>query len=199
MTSQVRQCGLFSRLVLLFLALRRPMLPGLPYASRVYRWRDPSLLRMCAFRLASQQTQAWKGEGMSQEDFMHKDECIVLDENDIVQGHANKYDCHRFNEKQVRPLLYAYRAAPIRDIECLLSAHRSRGAFCTAPSASSSSTVRTGSFCNSAPSRRLLSQACGRTHVAPTRFSATSPPRWTHPQTSRTAQFRVSLRVAGAW
>lgn len=119
MTSQVRQCGLFTRLVLLFLALRRPMLPGVPCSSRVYRWRDPSLLRMCAFRLASQQTQAWKGEGMSQEDFMHKDECIVLDENDIVQGHANKYDCHRFNEKQVRPLLYPYRAAPICDIECL--------------------------------------------------------------------------------
>lgn len=41
---------------------------------------------------------------MTQEDFMYKDECIVLDENDAVTGHANKYDCHRFNESQVRGL-----------------------------------------------------------------------------------------------
>lgn len=38
---------------------------------------------------------------MSQEDFMYKDECIVLDENDNVIGHDNKYNCHKFNPKQV--------------------------------------------------------------------------------------------------
>ena len=32
----------------------------------------------------------WDGAGMSQEDFMIKDECITLDENDGVTGHANK-------------------------------------------------------------------------------------------------------------
>ena len=35
--------------------------------------------------------QAWTGEGMSQEDFMYKDECIVLNENDENIGHDNKW------------------------------------------------------------------------------------------------------------
>jgi len=36
---------------------------------------------------------------------MYKDECIVVDEDDKVIGHENKYNCHRFNEKQVRIFL----------------------------------------------------------------------------------------------
>jgi isopentenyl-diphosphate delta-isomerase len=47
----------------------------------------------------------WNG-GMSQEDFMYKDECIILDEFDNVVGHENKYNAHRFNEKQPKGILH---------------------------------------------------------------------------------------------
>ncbi|KAG2484191.1 hypothetical protein HYH03_017003 [Edaphochlamys debaryana] len=40
----------------------------------------------------------WAGTGMSQDDFMQKDECLVVDEQDRLVGTANKYDCHRFNQ-----------------------------------------------------------------------------------------------------
>jgi isopentenyldiphosphate isomerase len=33
---------------------------------------------------------------------MYKDECLVLDENDEIVGHENKYTCHRFLPAQVR-------------------------------------------------------------------------------------------------
>ena len=48
------------------------------------------------------QGKSWKGSGMSQDDFMRKDECILLDEADRVVGQASKYDCHRFTLEQVR-------------------------------------------------------------------------------------------------
>ena len=41
----------------------------------------------------------WDGAG-TQEDLMHKDECIIVDENDTIVGHGSKYDAHRFNEQQ---------------------------------------------------------------------------------------------------
>ena len=62
-----------------------------------------SLLSLCRTVL-QKSTAAWKGEGMSQDDFMKKDECIVLDENDLMIGQDNKYNCHRFNPSQVRIL-----------------------------------------------------------------------------------------------
>ena len=43
----------------------------------------------------------WTTAGLSQEDFMLKDECILCDENDQVIGHANKKDAHIFNANQV--------------------------------------------------------------------------------------------------
>jgi farnesyl-diphosphate farnesyltransferase len=48
----------------------------------------------------------WDGEGLSQEDFMMKDECILCDENDHVIGHANKKDAHIFSDEQPRGLLH---------------------------------------------------------------------------------------------
>ena len=36
----------------------------------------------------------------SQEDFMVRDNCVVVDGQDVIQGSANKYDCHRFVEGQ---------------------------------------------------------------------------------------------------
>lgn len=38
----------------------------------------------------------WNAKGLSQSDLMHKDECILVDENDQVIGHASKYDSHKF-------------------------------------------------------------------------------------------------------
>jgi len=38
---------------------------------------------------------------MSQDDFMKKDECLLVDEEDRVVGQASKYDCHRFTPEQV--------------------------------------------------------------------------------------------------
>lgn len=49
--------------------------------------------------------QAWESAGLTQEDFMYKDECIILDENDNVIGHDNKYNTHRFNPATVSDLL----------------------------------------------------------------------------------------------
>ncbi|KAL0029304.1 hypothetical protein WJX79_008998 [Trebouxia sp. C0005] len=36
---------------------------------------------------------AWDGKG-SQQELMYKDECIVVDDNDCITGHASKYDVH---------------------------------------------------------------------------------------------------------
>ncbi|GAX82867.1 hypothetical protein CEUSTIGMA_g10293.t1 [Chlamydomonas eustigma] len=47
----------------------------------------------------------WTGSG-TQEDFMRRDECILVDENDCIVGHSNKYDCHRFVPGQPQGLLH---------------------------------------------------------------------------------------------
>lgn len=36
---------------------------------------------------------------MSQEDFMMKDQCLLVDDNDNIIGSASKYDSHRFTQK----------------------------------------------------------------------------------------------------
>ena len=43
-----------------------------------------------------EQGREWCGENMSQEDFMLRDQCILLDMNDNVIGHDNKYETHIF-------------------------------------------------------------------------------------------------------
>jgi len=48
----------------------------------------------------------WSGDGMSQTDFMHKDECIVVDENDNVIGHKSKYETHVFSKENPRGILH---------------------------------------------------------------------------------------------
>ncbi|KAI3425236.1 hypothetical protein D9Q98_009004 [Chlorella vulgaris] len=48
---------------------------------------------------------AWDGNA-SQEELMVKDECILVDDQDNVTGHANKYKSHRFEEGQPRGLLH---------------------------------------------------------------------------------------------
>lgn len=50
-------------------------------------------------------TTAW-GEGLSQEDLMNKDECIVVDERDHIIGHDSKYNSHRFDSKNPYGILH---------------------------------------------------------------------------------------------
>ena len=40
----------------------------------------------------------WSVEGYSQLDLMNHDECIVVDENDMIIGHTSKYEAHRFDQ-----------------------------------------------------------------------------------------------------
>jgi len=46
------------------------------------------------------------GEGLSQEDLMNKDECIVVSENDQILGHDSKYNAHRFNQDNPNGILH---------------------------------------------------------------------------------------------
>ena len=48
---------------------------------------------------------AW-GDGLSQEDLMNKDECIVVDANDVIVGHDSKYNTHRFDKKNPVGILH---------------------------------------------------------------------------------------------
>jgi len=50
--------------------------------------------------------EAWSGENMSQLDFMLKDECILLDVDDNVVGHDNKYETHIFCPERPRAKLH---------------------------------------------------------------------------------------------
>jgi isopentenyl-diphosphate delta-isomerase len=52
-----------------------------------------------------QRLSTWDGNA-SQEELMLKDECILVDEQDRITGHANKYQSHRFEEGQPRGLLH---------------------------------------------------------------------------------------------
>lgn len=42
----------------------------------------------------------------TQLDLMYKDECILVDNNDVIIGHANKYLSHAFNPQQPEGLLH---------------------------------------------------------------------------------------------
>lgn len=37
---------------------------------------------------------------------MHKDECILVSEEDDIVGHSSKHTCHRFEGQQPRGLLH---------------------------------------------------------------------------------------------
>ena len=50
-------------------------------------------------------SKTWSGD-MSQEEFMIKDECILLDEDDNVIGNANKKTSHIFDNSNPRGLLH---------------------------------------------------------------------------------------------
>lgn len=47
-----------------------------------------------------------RSASMSQDDFMRKDACLVVDEQDQLTGTENKYNCHRFTPQQPRGKLH---------------------------------------------------------------------------------------------
>ncbi len=53
-----------------------------------------------------QMSQAWSGKGLSQEDFMIKDECIAVDFDDHITGHVSKKDSHVFSNENPRGILH---------------------------------------------------------------------------------------------
>eukprot|EP00602_Paraphysomonas_sp_CaronLab_P006525 CAMPEP_0185036834 /NCGR_PEP_ID=MMETSP1103-20130426/30406_1 /TAXON_ID=36769 /ORGANISM="Paraphysomonas bandaiensis, Strain Caron Lab Isolate" /LENGTH=738 /DNA_ID=CAMNT_0027574547 /DNA_START=21 /DNA_END=2234 /DNA_ORIENTATION=- len=51
-------------------------------------------------------SKVWSGEGMTQEDFMKMDECILCDRSDKVIGSSSKSTAHVFNQENPRGLLH---------------------------------------------------------------------------------------------
>mmetsp|Transcript_3550 Transcript_3550/g.8336 ORF Transcript_3550/g.8336 Transcript_3550/m.8336 type:complete len:798 (+) Transcript_3550:65-2458(+) len=58
----------------------------------------------------------WSPEGMSQDDFMRKDNCIAVNYLDEVIGHDNKYNCHKFLPGQPKGILH--RAFSVMLFDC---------------------------------------------------------------------------------
>ena len=56
-----------------------------------------SAWRSIRFSTALHATQPW-GQGLSQEELMYKDECIVVSPNDEILGHTSKFTAHRFDD-----------------------------------------------------------------------------------------------------
>jgi farnesyl-diphosphate farnesyltransferase/isopentenyl-diphosphate delta-isomerase type 1 len=56
--------------------------------------------------MAKNGCKVWSADGMSQDDFMLKDECILLDFADSVIGHDNKYNAHKWVVGQPRGMLH---------------------------------------------------------------------------------------------
>ncbi|CAK0844067.1 unnamed protein product [Prorocentrum cordatum] len=56
--------------------------------------------------MAQTQGAKWTAEGKSQDDFMLKDECIIINYMDEVVGHDNKYNCHKFLPGQPKGILH---------------------------------------------------------------------------------------------
>eukprot|EP00961_Rhodomonas_salina_P236460 3195741-Rhodomonas_salina.1 len=50
--------------------------------------------------------QVWNADGLSQEDLMLKDQCILLDMNDNIIGYDNKYESHIFCPERPRAKLH---------------------------------------------------------------------------------------------
>lgn len=56
--------------------------------------------------MAAPTTTTWSAVGLSQDDLMLKDECIVVNYMDEAIGHDNKYNCHKFVPGQPRGILH---------------------------------------------------------------------------------------------
>ena len=82
----------------MFQAFKRPLLSS----SILPRSRGPAALIKQQIMAASS---TWTGEG-TQKDFMHKDECITVNDEDEILGHCSKHACHRFEENQPNGILH---------------------------------------------------------------------------------------------
>ncbi|KAH8055929.1 isopentenyl-diphosphate delta-isomerase [Aureococcus anophagefferens] len=88
------------------------------YASPLPRIRPRAPpLRMDGDEERKEEGEVWSPEGKSQDDFMLKDECIVLDYGDNVIGHDNKYNCHKFTVGMPKGILHRVASGPKLDHE----------------------------------------------------------------------------------
>jgi len=60
---------------------------------------------------------AWSGVGMTQDEFMLKDECVVVNYMDEVVGHDNKYNCHKFVPGQPKGIVHRAFSVMLFDAE----------------------------------------------------------------------------------
>lgn len=75
----------------------------------------------------------WRSD-CTQEEFMKKDECILVDENDGIVGHSSKYDAHRFESpKQPHGLLHRAFSVFLFDGESRLLLQQRAGSKITFP------------------------------------------------------------------
>jgi isopentenyl-diphosphate delta-isomerase type 1 len=71
--------------------------------QEITAWERP----VSTFRrdMSANRNETWDGAA-TQQDFMIKDECVLVDEYDNVVGHASKGDAHRFTPTQPHGLLH---------------------------------------------------------------------------------------------
>mmetsp|Transcript_14788 Transcript_14788/g.25755 ORF Transcript_14788/g.25755 Transcript_14788/m.25755 type:complete len:282 (+) Transcript_14788:78-923(+) len=78
----------------------------LPVAAVCSQQRTVHLHAFPCLTAVSSSMATWTGVNASQQEFMLKDECILVDENDSITGHANKHSCHQFMPGQPKGLLH---------------------------------------------------------------------------------------------
>ena len=67
----------------------------------IKRTTDRSIATTKTTMSSSSKGKNWDGSG-TQEDLMHRDECILVDAKDSIVGHASKYDAHHFSANAER-------------------------------------------------------------------------------------------------
>lgn len=75
------------------------ILPSISLWKGVKRSSPHYFIQVC-------KTSQWDPVGKSQRDFLHLDECIVVDKDDSICGHASKQDAHLFNRSNPRGILH---------------------------------------------------------------------------------------------
>jgi isopentenyl-diphosphate delta-isomerase len=74
------------------------------FCSQPSALHTPRLSRRATLPLSAAEA-PW-GAGLSQDDLMVKDECIVVDADDVITGHASKRDTHIFSPAQPHGVLH---------------------------------------------------------------------------------------------
>lgn len=160
------------------------------------------------------------GDNASQDEFMQKDECLLVDSADIITGTSNKHSCHQFIPSQPTGVLHRAFSVFLFDSQVRSFARfywppgslclcLQWGQQCRQPSTALArhfacrSLVKTayvhtclhrgGYCCSSAPRARSHSPQCGPTPAAATPFKDRSLLRWTCPTMWLTAQYPVCI------